>query len=199
MIDIPDGDIVATERTSSGRFVIFTRTDVQPGWPLPWWGVVLDTGSDGIGVLVRLNTAAAPEGWTGRQMLAVALARLRVEYVREPVSAAADAVLQLEALAGTWPNDPKDQRPEAIIRFLPGAAKSTYPWDIAKVGDFHLPFSPDPAGREEGLTIEQILLLLRRLLTDAAGAKLTRKWLRAAERHAALALAAEVRRVASIS
>ena len=34
MIDINDGDIIATRYTADGRFVIFISTDVQPGWPL---------------------------------------------------------------------------------------------------------------------------------------------------------------------
>jgi hypothetical protein len=199
MIDIPEGDIVATERTSRGRFVIFTRTDVQPGWPLPWWGVVLDSGADGLSILARLNTAAAPEGWTGRQLLAVVLARLRGEYARNPAAAAAGAVLQLEGLAKTWPNDPAGRQPESPIRFLPGAAASAYPWDIAKVAGLHLALCPDPAGRDEGTTPEQILLVLRRLLADALYSRENGNWLRAAERHAALALAAEIRRVASMA
>ena len=79
MIDLSERDILLVRRGADERFVIFTTTDVQPGWPLPWWVAVLDTGGDGIGVPVRLDASAAPDGWTAAQLIEVALARARAE------------------------------------------------------------------------------------------------------------------------
>ena len=79
MIDVDERDIVAARRTADRRFLLFTATDVRPDWPLRWWVVVVDTGGDGVGLPVRLDPAAAPDGWTARQLFRVALARAQAE------------------------------------------------------------------------------------------------------------------------
>ena len=192
MIDINEADVVITRRTSTGRTVLFTSTDVQPGWPLRWWGVIADTGGDGFGLLVRRDEGAAPEGWTARQLLAVARARMAAENRRHSSPATAAAIAHLD-LAGAGRRVARDDP----VTFEPGGEPSPYPWTVARCGEFHLPLCPDPEGLEEGITPEQLLIILDQLLHDATGAFPHARELWARRRHVAAALAAEVRRLAA--
>jgi hypothetical protein len=198
MIDLRDEDIVATERTSGDRFIIYTRTDVRPGWPVPWWGVVLDTGGDGFGILARVDGTAAPAGWTGRQLLAVALARQRAEYARCPAAATAESVLLLEAAARSWPRDHGGDPADGAVALLPGSIPSAYAWTVATAGGCRLDLCPDPKSQMEGVTPEQVLAVLRRLLADAARGRPHAAWAWGAERQVAAALDAEVSRVIAL-
>jgi hypothetical protein len=198
MIDVRAADVVATERTSAGRFVIYTRTDVLPGWPVPWWGAVLDVGGDGFVILARIDVGAAPAGWTGRQLLEVALRRLRAEFARQPAGDTGAAVKHLEMAAAVWRRGPGGAQTGGAVTFLPGAAPSPYPWTVAQTGDFRLALCPDPAGREEGAEPEQVLAVLRRLVADAAHTWPYAGWAAVAQVHVAAALAAEARRAAAI-
>ena len=199
MIPVRDEDIVVSRRTGDGRFVLFTSTDVQPGWPLPWWGVVADTGGDGFGLLVRLDDAAAPTGWTGRQLLHVVRHRLAEEAGRGQGGPAAASVEALDlAAACRWERAGPGAKGDAGVTFRPGAGPTAYAWTTAACGPFELPLCPDPAGREEGVTPEQLLIILDQLLHDAARALPHMRDLWAARRHVAAALAAEVRRLEAI-
>ena len=122
MIDVNESDIVITRRTSTGRAVLFTSTDVQPDWPLRWWGAIADTGGDGFGLLVRLDEDAAPEGWTARQLLAVARARTAGENQRRPSPATAAAIAHLD-VAGAGRQVARDDP----VTFEPGGEASLYP------------------------------------------------------------------------
>ena len=198
MIDIDDRDIVATRHTADGRFVIFTSTDVQPGWPLRWWTAVADTGGDGFGIPVRLDAAAAPAGWTGRELLAVARARMVAESERQSRAIITAAIASLDLAAGTrWDEAGRAARDDPVT-FAAGGEASPYAWTVARCGQFHLPLCPDPESRGEGVTPEQLLITLDQLLRDACRAFPDARPLRALWRHVAAALKAETRRVGAV-
>jgi hypothetical protein len=192
MIDVNESFIVITRRTSTGRTVLFTSTDVLPGWPIRWWGAIADTGGDGFGLLVRRDEGAAPEGWTARQLLAVARARMVAANRRRSSPATAAAITRLD-LAGAGCRIARDDP----VTFEPAGVASPYPWTIARCGEFHLPLCPDPEGLEEGITPEQLLIVLDQLLHDATGTFPHARDVWACRRHVAAALAAEVRRVSA--
>ena len=197
MIDVSDSDIVLTRHTGDGRFVLFTSTDVRPGWPLRWWGAVADTGGDGFGLLVRIDRNAAPDGWTARQLLAVAHARMSAEVGRLPSAVTLAAVASLDrataSLAGMFAPPAADDP----VTFEPSDVASPYAWTVARRGEFRLPLCPDPESRGEGIAPEQLLIVLDQLLHDAANARPHERALWTCRRHVAAALAAEVRRVAA--
>ncbi|GAB0115738.1 hypothetical protein [Acidisoma sp. C75] len=194
MIEIEPEDIVATRLASDGRFLIFLSYGVTPGWPLKFWGVVADTGSDGHGMLVRLDAMVACDGWTLPQLLKVARARLAAERERAGDSAreAESAVVYLDRALAVYANLPVSMSAE--VTFEAGEAPSPYPWTVARFGEFDLPLCPDHVGREEGITPEQLLIVMDQMLEDwtRAAPQLRKAWeLRAAVRGA---LAAEVLR-----
>lgn len=197
MIDINEADIVVTRHTTGGRAVLFTSTDVQPGWPIRWWGVVADTGGDGFGLLVRLDANAAPEGWTVRQLLAVARARTAAEWHRRPSVATTAAVARLDDAIADYRDLAGRLARDDPVTFAQGSEPSPYPWTVARYGDFHLPLCPDPEGLEEGITPEQLLIVLDQLLRDATEAYPHARGLWTCRRHVAAALAAEVGRASS--
>ncbi len=198
MIDIDKKDIIATRRTSDGRFVIFTGTDVRPSWPLRWWGAVADTGGDGFGLLARLDGLSAPDGWTARQLLAVAQARMAAEGERHPSTAAAEAVAHLELAAAAFREPTGQMAPDAPVVFEPGDEASPYGWTVARCGAFRLQLCPDPEGQGEGVTPQQVLIVLDQLLHDGARAFSFARGLWVCRSHVAAALAAEVRRLEAV-
>ena len=157
-----------------------------------------DTGGDGFGIPVRLDAAAAPAGWTARQVLAVTRARMTVENERQPraITAAAIASLDLVA-AGGWDRAGRSARDDPVT-FAAGGEASPYAWTVARCGPFHLPLCPDPASRGEGVTPEQLLIILDQLLRDASLAFPHSRPLWAGRSHVAAALKAEARRAAAI-
>ncbi len=129
MIDISKADIVTARQTADGRFVIFTSTDVQPGWPLPWWGAVADTGGDGHGLLVRVDAVSAPAGWTARQLLLVARRRMSAEMARSSMDATAAAAAALDRAARRkWERATPDPVIDGGVAFHAGPEPSPYPW-----------------------------------------------------------------------
>jgi len=122
MIDVNESDIVITRRTSTGRAVLFTSTDVQPDWPLRWWGAIAVTAGDGFGLLVRLDADAAPEDWTARQLLAVAGARMAAENQRRPSPDTVAATTHLD-VTGAGRRVARDDP----VTFMPGGVASPYP------------------------------------------------------------------------
>jgi hypothetical protein len=197
MIDVNESDIVIARRTSRGRTVLFTSTDVLPDWPIRWWGVIADTGGDGFGLLVRLHTSAAPEGWTARQLLAVAQARMAAENQRRPSAASVAAIAHLDLASTRCRHSARRLARDDPVAFELGGEPSPYPWTVARCGEFHLPLCPDAAGLEEGITPEQLLIILDQLLHDATRAFPQARDVWACRRHIATALAAEVRRASS--
>ena len=191
MIDLSERDILLVRRGADERFVIFTTTDVQPGWPLPWWVAVLDTGGDGIGVPVRLDASAAPDGWTAAQLIEVALARARAEAMaggEANLRAAASLVLHLAAALrsakpsqGAMPCDP--------VTFEAGPEPSPFSWAVARCDGHALPFAPDAGGVGEGITLVQVLIVLDQLLHDGVTARPYEAWLWHTKRHVVAALA----------
>lgn len=197
MLDISAADITGI-RYAFGRYVLFTSTDVQPDWPLPWWGVIADTGGDGFGLLVRLNADTAPAGWTARQLLTVAKARMAEENRRCPTEATHAALVHLDYAAAALRRPARQDDP---VTFEPGREPSPYAWTVARYGEFHLPFCPDSEGLEEGITSEQLLIILDQLMLAATTCRV-RSLVRdywVCRRHVAAALAAEVRRCANTS
>jgi hypothetical protein len=195
VIDVNEADIVATRRTSGGRFVLFTSTDVRPGWPIRWWGAVADTGGDGLGLLVRVDELAAPEGWTARQLLMVALERTAAECERRPSATGCAAFAHLDLALSLCRGRGGREARDDPVSFERGGEASPYAWTVARCGGHALALCPDPMGKGEGVTPEQVLIILDQLLGDAVRSTVADRQLWACRRHVASALAAEVRRV----
>jgi hypothetical protein len=198
MIDVSDEDIVLERRTGDGRFVLFTRTDLPTPWTLPWRSVVASTGGGGHGFMVRLDDRHGGDGWSAADLLEVAVARAMAEQWRRPGPLADDALRHLAAIRDGDASRLGRERGEWRVTFRPGPAPSPFEWCIARIGPFELPLCPDPEGREEGLTLEQIAIVLHELFVDATLALPRERWLGGARRHAAAALAAETRRLAVV-
>ncbi len=103
MIDVNQNDIVAVRHTEDGRFAIFTSTDILAHWNQKFWGVLLDTGGDGHGILVRYGNAGAPAGWTVRQLILVVQARMAADHARAPQGGALDVMRALALVKGFDP------------------------------------------------------------------------------------------------
>lgn len=194
MIDISEKDIAAVRQTADGeRFVVFTRTDLLPHWGQGFWGVMLDTGSDGLGVPVRYGTlCTAPAGWSLRQLLLVLQARMALDHARAPEGG---ALTVLEALGEASRQMQAGEPLGAGVEYGPSGRASPYAWTLAWCGDLALPLCPDPASREEGVVPEQVLLVLAEALRDWAerAPYLRRVW--QARNAVQAALAAEIVRV----
>ena len=194
MIDLDEKDIVAVRRTGDGeRFVLFLNTDVLPYWGQCFWTAVLDTGGDGFGLPVRYGTACtAPCGWTLRQLICVAQARMALEHAR---ASEAGALAVLEALGQAVGQMPEGEPLGDGVSFASGGQASPYRWTVARCGDLALPLCPDPESRQEGITPELVLIVLDQALKDWSerAPYLRQLWFcRNAIRDA---LAAEIRRV----
>lgn len=161
MIDIRDEDIVRRRQASDGRFVLFTRTDLPERMALPWFGVVLDTGGDGHGILVTLDPVA--DAWSAGDLLDVAQARAFEQLRHRPDETGVEVVRSLAeagALLGRY-----DVR---RVRFEPGPVASPYSWTEVRLGEHRLPLRPDGNdGGDEGVTLEQLVIVLDQLLADA--------------------------------
>ena len=196
MIDLDDRDILLTRRDAAGRFVIFTITDVQPSWPVPWWVVVLDTGGDGIGVPVRIDRTAAPDGWTALQLIEVAIARAEAEVAAGrarnmcDMRAVAALMIHLAAALRAARQSPVSAGAAEPVGFEAGSDSSRFGWTVARCGGHALPFCPDAGGVGEGVTLEQVLIVLDQLFQDGVVGRSLEAWLWRAKRHVALALAA---------
>jgi hypothetical protein len=192
MIDLDERDILLTRRDAAGRFVIFTTTDVQPSWPVRWWVAVLDTSGDGIGVPVRIDHTAAPDGWTALQLIEVAMARAEAEISAgaQPPRAAAGLAIHLAAALRAARQSPVGAASDEPISFEAGSAPSPFGWTVARCGGHALPFCPGAGGVGVGVTLEQVLIVLDQLFQDAVVGRSLEAWLWRAKRQVALALAA---------
>jgi len=196
MIDLDDRDVLLTRRDAAGRFVIFTTTDVQPSWPVPWWVAVLDTGSDGIGVPVRLDHTAAPDGWTALQLIEVAMARAEAEVAggsacdMRGMRAVAALMIHLAAALRAARQSPVSEGAAEPVGFETGSEPSRFGWTVARSGEHALPFCPEAGGVGVGVTLEQVLIVLDQLFQDGVIGRSLEAWLWRAKRHVALALAA---------
>jgi hypothetical protein len=164
MIDLDPREIIATRHTDDGRFVIFSSAGVTAGWPLPFWGVIADTGSDGHGLLVRLDAMVACDGWTVPQLLSVVRTRLADEHARSADPAAGAAVVCLDQALAVYQGIPAATAP--AVSFERGGPASPYPWGTARCGPFTLPLCPDPESLGEGVSPEQLLLVLDQTLLE---------------------------------
>ncbi len=200
MIYIDPRDVVATRHTADGRFVIFTSTDVQPRWLQRFWGVVLDTGGDGFGTLARFEERTAPSGWTVRQLIQVVQARMEAEHRRARDGGALAVLQELRRATGfrpvISPAAPQVTSPPAPpdVSFELRDQASPYGWTVARCGELTLQLCPDPESRDEGITPEQLLIVLDQMLIDWAAIS-PHRWRIHEARHAVKdALAAEIRR-----
>ena len=193
MIDLDDRDILLTRRDAAGRFVIFTTTDVQPSWPVRWWVAVLDTSGDGIGVPVRLDHTAAPDGWTALQLIEVAMTRAEAEVAvggARDIRAAASLMIHLAAALRAARQSPVTPATAEPVNFDTGEEFAAFRWTVARCGEHALPFCPDAGGVGVGVTLEQILIVLDQLFQDGAIGRSLEAWLWRAKRHVGLALSA---------
>ncbi len=195
MIDIALADIAAERHTSDGRFVLFTKTDLPAGSALPWWGVTFDTGSDGHGILVRLDARTRVGGWTALNLLSVARARSIAEASHGGGMVTGRIASDISTASSIEARRSGQISLSGSVRFASDGRPSPYGWTAARLGGSVLPLCPDPEGIEEGVTLEQLLIVLDQLYTDAA-ARLPRDRALGLARHPVVAaLAAEVRRV----
>lgn len=165
MIDINPVDVVAECRDATNRFVIFTRTDRPVNFPLPWFGVCLDTGGDGQGILVRPTIRDPGDGWTAIELLYIAQRRSVAEH--EAGANCSDCMRSLDFAARFHDrNTPSGD----ALRFRHGPEHSPFPWTIVSCRGHELSFSADPSGQGEGVTLEQLLIVIERLHQDWAQA-----------------------------
>lgn len=193
MIDINEDDIVLARTASNGAWVVFTKTDLPEGCPISWWGVALDIGGDAHGILVRLDDRYGPEGWTSTDLLQVVVARAKAERHRRFPPSDGDQYQHLRlALLAMQARHKTKTTPSS---FQPGPLPSVYPWTVTVQADRTLQLCPDPASQEEGVSPEQVLIVLDQLLADSIKALPFDRSLRAAHLHVQAALDLEVQRV----
>ena len=188
-------DSVQTRLTSDGRAVTFVSTDLLAGRPLRFWACVATAANgDSNGTLIRLDTMSADEGWTVRQLLAVAHAWFSAEYAWSGAEAAGAARVCLDRAIAAY----RDNRPGSslAVTFEPGDAASPYVWTVARCGSFRLALCPDPESNGERVTPEQLLLVLDMVLSGWLPILPYRRSVWEARHAVRQALAIEVRRVA---
>ena len=195
MIDFDEASIVAVRRTGDGeRFVLFSNADVRAFWQQKFWVAILDTSGDGFGLPVRYGTVStAPSGWSLRELLCIVQERAALEYARVSEGGALEVQEALGKAMRQLP--PGDALGVDGVSFLPGGQPSPYRWTVARCGDLAIELCPDPESRDEGVTPEQILIVVDEALRDwtERAPYLSRLWTcRNAVREA---LAAEIRRV----
>jgi hypothetical protein len=198
MIDLNDADIVRARKTADGRWVLFSKKGLPKGYPIPWCRVTAEIGGADLGFIARIDDRYGPEGWTLPDLIFVATARAVEEQYRRPGVRADEIVRRLGLVREI---EAARLGPRAIpirIRFGPGRIPSPYWWPIASLGPLQLPLCPDPESRGEGITLEQVLIVIEQMLTDAARALPRERRFRAAQAHAAHAIAAEIHRVALV-
>lgn len=163
MIDISDEAVVLHQRSSDGRFVIFTNTDRPTDFPVPWNGACLDTLGDAHGILLRCREGDGPDGWSPAELLAVLDERARAEVSRRPapladrVQTLVERALRLEA---------QRQPGSRPVDFRSGGATADYLWTEARVGDMQLSLCPDAVSQGEGVSPEQLLMVLQQFYMD---------------------------------
>jgi hypothetical protein len=166
MIDLADDMIVHRVDTGDGRFLLFHRVDLKPFAKLPFSGIVLDTGGDGLGIALSLDPDPSGEAWSALDLLTIALARAEAEQHRRLGPLVADVADHL-VRAVACERQRQDGQASAAIDFVPGILPSPYPWADAWRGPHVLPFCPDPESRQEGITPEQVLMAIRQIFADA--------------------------------
>ena len=142
MIDIALDDIVAERRSSGDRFVLFTKTDLPTASALPWWGVILDTGSDGHGILVRLDAKTRAEGWTAFDLLLVARGRSRAEAGRDGGIVAGEIAHAITTATSIEARRSGQFTSSGSVRFLSDGRPSPYVWTVANSAARRFPCAP---------------------------------------------------------
>lgn len=163
MIDVAAEAIVLQLRSSDGRFVLFTNSDRPADFPIPWNGVCLDMRGDAHGILLRCRDGDGPDGWSPAELLAILDERARAEFNRRPapladrVQTLVEHALRLEAQRQPGP------RP---VEFRSGVEPADYLWTEASIADMRLPLCPDAVSRGEGVSPEQLLMVLHQFYQD---------------------------------
>ncbi|AVM72540.1 hypothetical protein [Magnetospirillum gryphiswaldense] len=193
MIDVSDDDVVARRDTLDGRFLLFTKTDRPDTHPLPWTGIMVDTGGDGFGLSLALNPTTRPDPWWAITLLSVAQARAQQEDARRMGPLIQDQLSHLgRALAHERSRVGQDAQP---ITFTAGHEPSPYAWTEVHRIPHRLPLSPDPLGKEDGITQEQLLLILDQTFADAKAPLHQRRLVTLIRDHVRTALDTERRRL----
>jgi len=194
MIDFDEKDVVGGRRTADGeRFVILLSSDVLPSCGQKFCVAVLDNRSDGFALPLRYGTGCiAPWGWTISQLICVVQARMALEQMRTPDAGTAAV---LEALGHAVRHMPEGERPDSVVSFEPGWQDSPYRWTFARAGDLCLRLCTDPASREDGITPEQLLIVIDEAVRDWTDRAPHVRQLGAVRNAIRDALAAEIRRV----
>jgi hypothetical protein len=193
MINVSDDDVVARRDTLDGRFLLFTKTDRPDTHPLPWTGVMVDTGGDGFGLALSLNPDSRSDPWWAITLLSVAQARAQQEEARRMGPLIHDQLFHLgRALAHERSRVGQDDQP---ITFTAGHEPSPYAWTEVHRIPHCLPLSPDALGKEDGTTQEQLLLILDQTFTDAEAPLHQRRLVRLIRDHVRTALDTERRRL----
>ncbi len=197
MIPVDDADVLLCRRAMDGRFLMFHRVDLAAaGTGLPWSGVMLDTGGDGHGLAVSLDPVS--DAWAICDLLLVALERAKAEEERRFGPRAIEIVRHLSLALAVEGKRLGGLPVSRRIGFHPGPISSPYPWTVAARGPHLLPLCPDPEARDEGITPEQVLMVLDQALTDAVARSETRRWCGIARDHVLAALDGEQRLVAHL-
>lgn len=167
MIDISDDEIVVERRTEKGRFVLFCETDLPNDSLIPWWSVVMDIGGDGAAILVRLDERQADQGFTAVALIRIALVIGEADNERRPSVLAGECLRHLrKALEAELQR--REGLAEAETLHLDRESSHGFAWVHAEYGDGGMTLSADPSGNEEGVTLEQLLIVLDQLYLDAS-------------------------------
>ncbi len=195
MIDVDDEDIVCERHTTGRRFALFCSTDLPPDSLLPWWSVMLDIGGDGAASLVRLDETAGPEGWTLFALLTAAVERARAEEAVRRSMLLGEAIRHLDA-AVALERTRRGDLPEADrVTLRPAGTDTGWPWLVAEFGDETLEFTADLTGDDvDGVPLELVVLVIDKLVTDAAKAMPDQGSLGAVAVHVSMALRAIAQR-----
>jgi len=167
LIDISDEAIVSERRASNGRFVLFCDTDLPENFLIPWWSVMADIGGDGAAVLVRLDERQGGEGFTAVGLIRIALTITEAGVAQRSPILAGEILRHLrKALEAELRR--RGALPEGEPLRIEAAPTPGFPRLHAECGDGGLALSADPSGREEGVTLEQVLIMLDQLYLDAS-------------------------------
>jgi hypothetical protein len=193
MISIEDEDIVHELRTSGGRFILCSSTDLPAESIIGFYGACVHVGGDAVGILAKLNADSAPNGWTAFDLLLIALKLNLRESEKRPSDEGAEVERHLR---GALAVEGKRVHRTVDLDEVSFDDSDGYLYAFAGRGDgdlWLLEYPEDPDG--EGISGEQLILIAQRIMLDAIGMAPPNAFFRACEPQIAQALDAEVRRV----
>ena len=171
-MDDRDQEPVVRAQAVDQRLVeFFTDGD---GKRLGWWIVEAQTDDEGdiAQIPVGVDERCRPAGFTALALLRIALARAEDEARRHalPASEALVEVLRL-AIASELVRRAGLPEDDEVVFANEGAA-TPYSWTVAYFAEqFRLELTPDPVGAGIGVSLAQLLLILKQLYHDLAAAE----------------------------